>query len=315
MRIQGLLDAASKIIYQTSDEAFRNRNRTSEVDNGEILITADGKTIAPINTTPSVNVSLFERSLADWEGYAQQIGGASNALRQNTAMSGVAFRLQELVMLTAQRQHDYRKGKIATFVEQIYREWIIPELAKELKKGKKWLAELSLEELQQVADSFVICEMNEWVKDKILNGEIIEQQDIEKAKDESRKKFMKGGNKKFMEILKDEMSDIPLQVKVSIVGKQKDLAGLSDKLWNMLRQLVIAPQILDDQRFVKIYNQLLESSGLDPIDYYEKPPQQPQMMNPQGNLPPPQNTNPTSASIASQLGMQTPNQVFSQLAK
>ena len=82
---------------------------------------------------------------------------------------------------------------------------------------------------------------------------------------------MKEGSKKFFEILKDEMKDVNLEVMTNIAGKQKNLALMTDKLVNVLRQFIATPQIRQDPEMVKLVNIILESSGLSPIQFNSTP--------------------------------------------
>lgn len=299
IRIKGMLDAAAKVLYQTTDEKFANRNKTSNLENGEILVLQDGKAITQVNTFP-VNVNVFENSIKEWEAHARQTGAANESIMGESPTSGTPFKLQELITAESHSLHEYRKGKLATFLDEVYQDWIIPHIVKEITKGQEFLAELELDELQQVADSLVICEANKAIKEAILRGEIIYPDEVELFKQKVRDSFMKGGNKKFLEILKDEMKDVPVSVYVNIVGKQKDLAKHTDKLVNVFRQILAAPGVLDDPRMSKIFNQILEASGLSPIDFYQKP--KPQIMQPQQGAPgqPPvmnPNMNPNMAPV------------------
>jgi len=45
------------------------------------------------------------------------------------------------------------------------------------------------------------------------------------------------------------------------------MAAQVDKLVNIFRQVASAPQLLDDPRMAKLFNQILESSGLSPINF------------------------------------------------
>ena len=192
--------------------------------------------------------------------------------------------------------HDYRRGKIATFVAEIYRDWIIPDLAKEIQSGAKFIATLTLEEMQYVADSLVTCESNNLIKEKILNGELISPEEVEGYKEIVRGDFMKRGDKHFMEILKAEMKGVELDVFVNIAGKQKDMIGYVDKMTNMLRFIfsTFNPQTgtfaaLDDPRIVKPMNEILERSGLSQIDFTAKPKVATPMPNAQPSPIQPQN--------------------------
>lgn len=279
IRIKDMLDIASKVIFQTTDPAFANRNKTNNLDNGEILVVGEGKNIAQINTQP-VNINLFENSIKQWELHAQQMGSANESIMGESPTSGTPFKLQELVTAESHSLHEYRKGKLATFLDEVYRDWEIPHITREIIKGQEFLAELDLDELQSVAESLATCEANKFIKASLLQGKMVSQVQIDENKEFIKEIFNKGGNKKFLEIFKDEMKSAPVDVYVNIAGKQKDLAGRTDKLVNILRQIISAPQMLQDPVFAKLFNQIIEASGLEPVDFTSmkiQPPAQDQL--------------------------------------
>jgi hypothetical protein len=245
----------------------------------EILTTEEGKRIDQIDTTPR-NIRLFENSIVEWEDNARTIASAQESIAGEQPASGTPFKLQELITAEAHSLHEYRKGKLATHIEEIYRDWIIPHIVTEINQGQEFLADLDLDELQGIADNIVINEANKLIKEKIFNGELVEKEEVETYKKQVRDNFMKGGNKKFIEILKDELKDSPIDVFVNIAGKQKNLAQTTDKLVNIFRQMLSTynPQtgtfaIFDDPRMAKIFNEIIEYSGLSPIDFYQSPKQ------------------------------------------
>lgn len=281
IRMKQLLDSASKTIFKTTDKQFTHRNNINNMDNNETVVLEEGKDFAQVDTFPR-NLTLFDRAMQEWEAHAQQLGAANDAIMGKNPTSGTPFKLQELVTAESHSLHEYRQGKIATFVDEIYRDWIIPRFSKELSKGRKFLSELELDELQMIAEALVICEANNLIKEKILNGELIEPEEVEKYKQQVRDGFMKGGKNKFIEIYENEMKDLPTDVYTNIVGKQRNLFQMVDKVVNVFKQVIAAPQILDDPRFAKLFNQIIEYSGLDPMDFHSpvkaqiQTPQQPQ---------------------------------------
>jgi hypothetical protein len=287
---KNMLDAASKVIFQTTDAAFANRNKVFDMENGEISILAEGTQlpVTQIDTTPR-SLALFEKLTDDWSAHAQMTASANDSIMGENPTSGTPFKLQELVTSESHSLHEYRKGKIATFLQTVYRDWIIPGLGKEITKGQQFMTELSLDEMQYVANAIVQCKVGEMMKEKVLNGEEIHPEEMDEAKELIRSSFSKGGNKRFISILEGEMKDLPLQVSVNIAGKQKNLSLIVDKLTNVFRQIVAAPQVLDDPRMAKLFNQIIEASGLDPIDFYlpesEKPKPQEQPAPPQSQAP------------------------------
>jgi hypothetical protein len=277
IRMKGLLDAAAKVIYKTTDAAFANRNKTSDLDNGEILVMAPDTDIEQINTQP-VNIVVFENAIKDWEAHAQQTGAASDTILGEQPTSGTPFKLQELVTQEAHSLHEYRKGKLAIFFDELFHDWFLPDIATDVTADHEFLSSLDLDELQTVADNVVTQESNNYAKEMVLRGEDYDPQKVQAYGQQVRSEFMKS-SKKFIQILKTDLKGVPLSVQVNIAGKEKDLSGLTDKLVNVFRQIIAAPGILDDPRMAKIFNQILESSGLSPIDFYQKPAPQ------QGNQP------------------------------
>ena len=288
IHIKNMLDAASKIVFQTTDPAYANRNKIQGMENLEITVVEDEKEIRQIDTRP-LNIAVFENSVKEWEAHARQMGAANESILGESPSAGTPFKLQELITAESHSLHEYRKGQLATFVDEVYRDWIIPYIAREISKGQEFLAELDLEELRAIADNLVIKETNAMVKEMILNGQDVFSEDLQAHKQMVRDDFMKGGSKRFVEILKGELKSAPIDIEINIVGKQKDLVGRTDKLVNILRQMISTynPQtqtfmIFEDPRMLKLFNQIIESSGLSPIDFYA-PPQVRQPMNPNVN--------------------------------
>ncbi|WP_395019804.1 hypothetical protein [Dongia sp.] len=276
IQMTDMLEAASKIVHVTDDETFATQNKLSDIENNEILKITPERTVRQLNTQP-VNLPAFEKASNEWETHAKLIGGAAEVLLGESPTSGTPFKLQDLVVSEAHSLHDYRKGQLATFTDTIYRDWVIPNLARDIAQGSKFLAELALDELQAVADSLVAVKAHDLIKEEILAGRNPYPADIETYKQKVRDEFMKGGNKRFIEIFKDEMKGLPLDVYTNIAGKQKDLNKITDKLVNVFRQMLATynPQtgsfaIFDDPRMSKLFNEIIEYSGLSPIDFYAK---------------------------------------------
>lgn len=282
---KNMLDSAAKTILKTTAEGV-SKNKIQNMENLEILKLPEGADLSQVDTFPR-NFQLFDGWDQEFAAHAQQTGAANDAIMGESPSAGTPFKLQELVTQEAHSLHEYRKGKLAIFIEEIYRDWIIPHIASEISEEQEWLAELDLDDLQYVADSLVTCETNKAIKEKVLMGQDIYPEEVEAYKELVRGEFMKGGNKKFMKILKGEMKNAPMSVKVNIVGKQKDLAQYVDKLTNVFRQVFSTynPQtgtfaIFEDPRLVKLFNQILESSNLEPMSPYSPPKaiQQPAMV-------------------------------------
>ena len=159
-------------------------------------------------------------------------------------------------------------------------DWIVPELVKRISKGDEFLAEFDPEELDFIAEQVSQNSVSDAVKSSALRGQPLHPEAIKEVQARTRAEFMKGGHKRFVEILEGEMKDAPIAVKANIVGKQKDLAGKVDKLVNVLRFMLSTyyPNtrtfaVFNDPRMLRLFRQILESSGLDQAGFSEFQPQ------------------------------------------
>ena len=264
---KNLLRNAGTTVLQTDDEAFANRNKVIDMQNLEITVTKEGTRIDQIPTANPNSIQLFTQSLMEWESHAREVGGATDPLLGKQPPAGTPFAQLQATIQQGQGLHDYRRGKFAKFIEEIYRDWIIPQIAKEIVKGKKFLSTLSSDEMQ-------------WLFDKVAHNRAVKQQwedlfngkmpvDLELLKQTEIEKLMQGGNKQFLEIIKGELKDVHLKVKVNVAGKQKNLGLLTDNLVNVLRQYLVTPQLRQDPTAMKLLNRLLEASNMSPVDFSE----------------------------------------------
>lgn len=289
IRIQDMLDAASKTILKATgpnSSIIAKKQKVKNLSNLEILDVGDGD-LGQVDTFPR-NMQLFDKSVERWEAHAQQMGAANDSIMGQSPTAGTPFKLQELVTNESHGLHDYRRGQYAKHIEEIYRDWIIPHIEKKICEGITFLSELSLDELQYVAENVATNEANKRIKETILNGGMVTPDQQKVMTDLIKEGLKKGGNKKFIEIIKGEFKNAPLAVKVSVKGKSKDLAARTDKLVNIFRQILANPAALQIPAMAGIFNQILESSGLDPADFSSITKEQIQATQPQpGAVPSP----------------------------
>lgn len=278
----GMLKIASKTFFKTTDPKFKNKNNIADAENGQVFDLQNGADFAQVDNYPR-NSAVFEKSVEKWEEHANVMGAASDLFLGQQPTAGTPFKSVETQLVEGKSLHRWRQGKIATFVDEIHRDWIIPYIAKELSKGQKFLAELSSDEIIFVADKLVENQARKYFVDKMFSGQVVTPEEMDFFKEQVRSTFEKGGSKRFLEILKKEMDGEKLDVRTNIAGKQKNLDLMTDKVVNILRQFIATPQIRQDPEMIKLLNTILESSGLSPIMFGPHlSPAQPQQAQQQG---------------------------------
>lgn len=264
-----MLEAGSKIPLYTDDPDYANRNRIQEMENLEITVVGDGKQIRQVPTAAPANISLFTDSINQWFDIAQLNADAQDPLIGKEALSGTTFRGQERTVAQGRGPHDRRRGKRSKFIEQVYRDWIIPDMQKEILKGQKFLASLTSEEMEWISDQLATNFANKQAIEATLNGEIALTK--EEYKQEFLENFLKKGNKHMVEILKQEFKDVSIKMGINIAGKQKNLADLSDKTLSIFQFAFANPQAFQQSMQIPAlahaFEDILEFSGMNQSDF------------------------------------------------
>lgn len=265
-RIQKLLASAINVFYSDSDEVANQK--LSNLPDNTILKIETGKNLAKLDGSPQ-NLTAFNNDQVNLQTQARILGSASEAQLGVNPTSGTPFALQNLVVQQGQGIHEYRQGKIATFVADVlYRDWILQYLVDDMNKGITFSEELTLDEMQEIADIIARNKAEQQIIEKILEGELVTEATREQLIQTYKEQFAQGGSRKFFETIQGELEDIPLEVFVNIKGKQKNMAQEADKITNIIREVLRNPQAFQQVPGVgKAFNQLLENSGLSPIDF------------------------------------------------
>lgn len=280
-----LLEAASKVPLQTDDDSFTDRNAIQDMENLQVMTLADGKSVRPIQTASPVNINLMEGAINEWFEHAQYAGSAFDPIMGKESSSGTTFRGQERSVAQGKGLHERRRGQRAKFIEEIYRDYIIPDIKKEILKGKKFLAELTPDELNWVAEQMAIVDSNKIIVDAILkNGKAITEEEQNALIEIRKQSIMKQGNRQLIEILEDEFDGVEIKMGINIAGKQKDLLGLSDKLLSIFQFIIANPQgfqsAMQIPALAKAFENILEYGGMSIADFstlVTKMPAQPMM--------------------------------------
>jgi len=266
IKIKEMLDSAINVLVTDSEEL--GNQKLKDLKQNTILKQEKGASTQRLDGTLQ-NLTAFQNYQIAQENSARIVGSASDAQLGTNPVSGTPFSLQALVVQQGQGIHEYRQGKIATFfADVLYRDLILGYLVDDMNGGKKFSEELTYEELNEVADAIVTNQVENEIKDMILEGKDVDESIREELRKFKKEEFLKGGRRRFFEIIQGELSDLPMDVFVNIKGKQKRMAENADKITNILREIIANPQAFSQIPGVgAAFNELLEESGMSPINF------------------------------------------------
>lgn len=288
IRINDMLDAASKTIMITQDKqlAQRHPGGLKDLDNMEFLYEDPNANTRQLDTFPR-NLALFENSIAKWQEHAKEMGASQDPLTGKESPSGTPFASLQAQIQQGLGLHEYRRGQYAKHIELIYTKDFIKKMMKGLSSGTKFLSELTMDEMEFVAEGVANNLTNKRIVKAILrDGKFPTNDERDAIKSVIKEEFKKGGNKKFLEILKGELKDAEIKVKVNVAGKQKNLPQMVDKIVNIFRFIIANPQgfaqLMQVPALQKAFAEILEYSGMSVANFQglEKllPPAQPSQL-------------------------------------
>src|SRR3990167_8500665 len=236
-----MLQAAAKVPLWTDDETFANRHQVQDMENLELMTLKEGRRVGQVPTAATANIALFKDGVNSWFEYAQYAGAAFDPMMGKEANSGTTFRGQDQIVQQGRGPHDRLRGKRAKFIEEIYRKRIIPDIKKEILKGKKFLATLSGDEMLWVCDELAIKEWNKNYANKVIDGQDFAEGEKEAWMEQWKQEFKKKGSQHLLKILEKEFEGIELRAGINVAGKQKDLKALSDKVLAIFQLVISKP--------------------------------------------------------------------------
>lgn len=267
IKIKAMLDAAALMLLQTADKKFATTNKVSDLEPNTIMTHENGSPLTQVNIQPA-NIPFFTNHQARLEENARTIGSARDAQLGISPTSGTPLGTTEIITQEGQGIHEWKQGKVATFISEVYRDWVLKFLVKEMNSGQKFLEELSLSELEEVANKMAVNRSNAWVRERVLNtGEVPTQEERDLRLEAEKSGLLKKGGKQFMEILKGELKDLPVDVYINIKGKQKDMQKYAASITNIFREVMRDPEGFRNSGLGKVFNELLENTGFSPINF------------------------------------------------
>lgn len=122
------LEWASKVIFRSKDSKVL-QNIRADMDNGDIVITDD-------LTQVDVRMRSLDQLIADWNRLmndADKLANSYEVSRGEALPSGTPFRMGLLMDQNAGKLFVLLRQKITLPYKRVFREWIMPELIKDMK--------------------------------------------------------------------------------------------------------------------------------------------------------------------------------------
>lgn len=121
------LEWASKVVFRSKDSRVL-QNIRADLDNGDVVITED---LAQVD----VRMQNMDQLIADWNRIqldADKLSNSFEVVRGEAPPSGTPFRSTALMDSNAGKMFTLLRQKITLPYKRVFREWVLPELIKDL---------------------------------------------------------------------------------------------------------------------------------------------------------------------------------------
>lgn len=259
---QQATELASKTIVVTTDKKFGD-NVLSDVDNGGIMQKTQNTEVEVLNLLNPNILTQLQNNVDKWWTQYERATSSYDATRGETPPSGQPYRLQALVAQQANSSFDYRREEWGIFLTEVFNKWVFKEIEKKLNKKHLLASEFTPEELVRLDEKYALYEANAKAKEKILNGEVISQEQYMQMQSEFKQLIGQSGKRRFLDIPEGYYKDMDCRLTINITGEQKNKMAALESLNSMLQQMLPLVQmgVITAEDIKLVVNKIMELSG------------------------------------------------------
>lgn len=286
--MKDLLDLSSKLVFQTADKNFVGKNVITAIETGDILIHEANSQLTQVNNSKGDIVAL-QNFGSMWQNLGKEITSTPDAARGSTPPSGIAMGTVQLVTAQGLSLFEIMTENKGLALEDMAREYIIPNLKKSLKNRDEVVAILDDAGIQEIDAMYVprraVELFNEKTKEQLLKGEIPTPYNEDLAKMEVQKELSDTGNRRFFkpdeldekqwdEIFSDFQWD---SIRVEVTNENADKQAVLQTLNSVFTTIASNPGVLNDPNAKMLFGALLAETGkISALQLNTIPPQMPQ---------------------------------------
>lgn len=253
------MEYTTKSISQTASKKLKGRNVLTEVDDGAILEHEDGKPITAVNLLPSGGLHQYQELIQQWNAQLESVTSAYAMQRGEVTTRN--FRLQSLALQQSDSVFKNLQEELGIFITEIFMDWIMPHLAKQLNTEHILAHDFTMDELKEIDKNFSIYHANDMVKQTVLSGKIVTPEEYEVAKQSSADFLKQTKSQRFLQVPKDYYKKFKAKITVNVTGEQKNKAMVLESLMNLMKVYASNPQIAQDPVLMQIFMKIVELSG------------------------------------------------------
>jgi hypothetical protein len=270
-------ELAGKVLLKTNSQTIMENNVSTDSDTGDILFLEQGEDINMLNTTTN-SMPVFQNIVSSWESNLQKLNNTFESVSGEELPSGTPFRLGLLQAKQAQTTFDYIREQKGIFLKEIFQDWVIPHLKKQINTEHILKAGFSPEELKLIDNRFAQWDAMRRAGQIILERfdknaglgiddefETFTQAEFDALIEDGKEVLARTGDRRFLEVPKGFFKDMTSKVTVVTTGEQKEKGAKLETMNTIFQTIANNPNVLQDPTLKALYEDILNEAGFNPI--------------------------------------------------
>ena len=253
------MEISSLHLFQTPDKQIV-RNILTDLQNGDMLISPNG--ITPI-ANEERNLSAFKDEEASYLAQADKLTFAYEAVRGDQAPSSTPLGVVQIATAQASSVFAFKRENLCIDLREFFNELVMPQALNDLTKEHVMRFLGTPQELMKLDEMCAELQANEYIKNRILNGQNVTKEEIETQKQAYMQQVRaKYGSDRFLKIKNELYADTEFEFDFIIDNEQADPQLIASNLQKVITDLASNPGILQDPRLKLLYFKFAEKIGI-----------------------------------------------------
>lgn len=257
--IANRLRIASKTLLQSRDSIIE-QNVFTDYDDGEIIQTE-------LSDIKQIDLSVHDMNqfLVETQSWVDNIRlntSGPEILFGETLPSDTPYRLGALMQQQGSKMFEFIRERLGVFISEIVRDWVMPELLKEIKK-EETLYIKDPDTWNEIMDYYINNEISDAViKYAITNGRMPDDEEIRRETEKLQDKY-KNKTERILPKLRDDYFDFDYDIVCNVTGEKANIQTETETLINLMNQIATNPGILENPATLEILNKIAENTNID----------------------------------------------------
>ena len=209
------------------------------------------------------NLSAFQQEEISYLQQADKLTFAYDAVRGEAPPSSTPLGTTQINTAQSTSIFGFKRENVTIAYRDFFNTLVMPQLLSDLSAEHVMRFTGSTQELMKLDNMASELYANKFVKESILNGRTVTQEDVDRAKAKAVQEYKKLGTSRFLQIKKAFYEDAEFEFDYVIDNENYDVQSMAINLKSVIGDLASNPAILQDPRLKLLYFKFAEKLGIN----------------------------------------------------